>query len=314
MRKSLVAALATLVVAAVALSACTGTVAKGSTVRVAVSQPFSSYNAKTSFGTYQVISREPFRVRYTVRDGRKWSDGAAVDGADILLSWAANSDALNTPGFDSANYPDPDSGRYTKPFPAGVLHFDGFSGNGLQLVTKTPVIDHDGRSLTLTYDHPFVDWELVFGVGLPAHVVAERALGIEGPTRAKEALVTAIQKDDTAKLASEDVAKALLSIDNATVPSGSDGPYDHLDLQFAHSRSGTFDNPIVRKAFLKTVPRQLSHRGYRGGEGAARPGGRGEPAGVHPVRSVESPPGGRIPGDLGLGGTGGLQRDRLLEH
>ena len=199
MRKSLVAALATLVVAAVALSACTGTVAKGSTVRVAVSQPFSSYNAKTSFGTYQVISREPFRVRYTVRDGRKWSDGAAVDGADILLSWAANSDALNTPGFDSANYPDPDSGRYTKPFPAGVLHFDGFSGNGLPLVTKTPVIGDDGRSLTLTYDHPFVDWELVFGVGLPAHVVAERALGIEGPTRAKEALVTAIQKDDTAK-------------------------------------------------------------------------------------------------------------------
>ena len=50
MRKSLVAALATLVVAAVALSACTGTVAKGSTVRVAVSQPFSSDNAKTSLG------------------------------------------------------------------------------------------------------------------------------------------------------------------------------------------------------------------------------------------------------------------------
>jgi len=49
-RKSLVAALATLVVAAVALSACTGTVAKGSTVRVAVSQPFSSDNAKTSLG------------------------------------------------------------------------------------------------------------------------------------------------------------------------------------------------------------------------------------------------------------------------
>ena len=50
MRKSLVAALATLVVAAVALSACTVTVAKGGTVRVAVSQPFFSYNAKTSFG------------------------------------------------------------------------------------------------------------------------------------------------------------------------------------------------------------------------------------------------------------------------
>lgn len=53
------------------------------------------------------------------------------------------------PGFDRANYTDPDSGRYTKSFPAGVVHFDGFSGNGLQLVTKTPVIGDDGRSLSL---------------------------------------------------------------------------------------------------------------------------------------------------------------------
>jgi peptide/nickel transport system substrate-binding protein len=372
MRKSLLAALATLVVAAVALSGCTVTVAKGSTVRVAVSQPFFSYNAKTSFGnvaantsivaatnsqfnfydnrpalqkdesfgTYQVVSRNPFRVRYTVRDGVKWSDGTAVDGADLLLSWAANSGALNTPHFDNTNYTDPDTGRYTKPFPAGVVHFDGFSGNGLQLVTKTPAIGDDGRSLTLTYDHPFVDWELVFGVGLPAHVVAKKSLGIEGAQKAKDVLVAAIQKNDTLKLAkiarfwdtgfdfttmpkdrslvvgtgpymltgltttgatlsanpeysgdhrpkfervelkfitdplasvtalragrvdviapqpSEDVAKALLTIGNATVLSGSDGPYEHLDLQFAHSRSGTFDNPIVRKAFLETVPRQ----------------------------------------------------------
>ena len=138
-------------------------------------------------------------------------------------------------------------------------------------------------------------------MGLPAHVVAGRAPGIEGPGRAKETLVTAIQKDDTAILAkiarfwntgfdfttmpkdrslvittgpytltglsatarstsspqpSDDVAKALLSIDNATVLSDSDGPEEHLDLRFAHSRSETFDDPIVRKAFLKTVPRQ----------------------------------------------------------
>jgi peptide/nickel transport system substrate-binding protein len=199
MRKSLVAALLVLAVAGIALSGCTATVTKGSTVRVAVSQAFSSYNAKTSFGnvaanagivtatnsqfnyydnrpalqkdesfgTYQVVSKQPFRVKYTIRDGVKWSDGAAVDGADLLLSWAANSGALNTPGFDNESYTDPDTGRYTKPFPAGVVHFDGFSGNGLQLVTKTPVIGDDNRSLTLTYDHPFVDWELVFGAESP---------------------------------------------------------------------------------------------------------------------------------------------------
>ena len=38
-------------------------------------------------------------------------------------------------------------------------------------------------------------------MGLPAHVVAGRTPGIEGPGRAEEALVTAIQKDDIAKLA-----------------------------------------------------------------------------------------------------------------
>ena len=43
---------------------------------------------------------------------------------------------------------------------------------------------------------------------------------------------------------------------NATVLSDSDGLEEHLDLRFAHSRSETFDDPILRKAFLKTVPRQ----------------------------------------------------------
>jgi peptide/nickel transport system substrate-binding protein len=364
--------LAAIIVVAIGLSGCSTPTVSGTTVRVAVSQPFSSYNAKTSygnvaanssivtatnsqfnyydnrpalqkdesFGTYQVVSRDPFRVKYTVRDGVKWSDGTPVDGADLLLSWAANSGALNTPGFDSDLYADADTGRYSKPFPAGVVHFDGFSGDGLQLVTKTPDIGRDGRSLTLTYDRPFVDWELVFEVGLPAHVVAEKALGIAGAQKAKDALVTAIRKDDTSKLAkiarfwdtgfnfttmpkdrslvigtgpytltgltatgatlsanpeysgdhrpkfetvtltvitdplaavaalrtgrvdviapqpSADVAKALLSLDNITVLSDSDGPYEHLDLQFSHSRNGTFDNPIVRKAFLKTVPRR----------------------------------------------------------
>ena len=69
----------------------------------------------------------------------------------------ANSGALNLPDFDNTNHTDSDTGRYSKPYPAGVVHFDGFSCNGLQLVTKTPVIGDDGRSLTFTYDHPFVD-------------------------------------------------------------------------------------------------------------------------------------------------------------
>jgi ABC-type transport system substrate-binding protein len=42
-----------------------------------------------SFGTYRVITDDPLTVRYTVADGVRWSDGTAVDAADLLLSWAA---------------------------------------------------------------------------------------------------------------------------------------------------------------------------------------------------------------------------------
>lgn len=53
--------------------------------------------------------------------------------------------------IDSDSARDGDIGRYAKPFRAHTVHFDGFSGNGLQLVTKTPVIGDDGEALTFSY-------------------------------------------------------------------------------------------------------------------------------------------------------------------
>jgi peptide/nickel transport system substrate-binding protein len=374
LRRTTIAA-AVVVTAALALAGCTGQQepVAGTSVTVAASQPFTSYNPKTSygntsgngsisyatnsqfafydnspklvkdssFGSYQIVSRDPFTVKYTIADGVSWSDGTAVDAADLLLAWAANSGNLNTPDFDAQKYVDQDTGRYTSAFPRNVVHFDGFSGNGLQLVTKTPVIGDGGRSLTLSYDRFFVDWELVFGVGLPAHIVAEKSLGIGDPQKAKDALVKAVTAKDPKALAkisrfwnsgfnftsmpkdrdlvvgdgpyvisdlvandhvtleanphysgdhrpkfervtirfisdplaavkalrdgtvdivspqaTEDVAKALLATKDVTVLSGIDGSYEHLDLQFSHSKNGTFDDPLVREAFLKVVPRQ----------------------------------------------------------
>ncbi|MCU1403082.1 MAG: uncharacterized protein JWM70_1406 [Microbacteriaceae bacterium] len=366
--------LAAFVAAALLLAGCTSPVlVHGASVSVAASQAFFSYNPKTSygnstanssivsatnsqfnyydntpklvrddsFGSYQVVSRDPLRVKYTVRDGVKWSDGTPVDGADLLLAWAANSGNLNTRGFDASRYVDPQTGQYTAAFPRDVVHFDGFSGNGLQLVTKTPVIGDGGRSITLSYDKYFVDWELVFGVGLPAHVVAGEALGLTDHQAAKAAMIKAIDgrapgplqkisrfwnsgfnftsmpkdralvvgsgpyvisklvankyvtlkanpnyvgdhhpqfetvtirfisdplaavralKDGDVDVISPqstvDVAKALVSAGDVTVLGGFDGAYEHLDLQFANSRNGTFSNPLVRQAFLKVVPRQ----------------------------------------------------------
>ena len=52
----------------------------------------------------------------------------------------------------------------------------------------------------------------------------------------------------------EDVIAALVGVDDVTVTAGSEGTFEHLDLQFAASSSGVFDDIRVRQAFLLVVP------------------------------------------------------------
>lgn len=52
------------------------------------------------------------------------------------------------------------------------------------------------------------------------------------------------------------VSSALSALKHVTSTSGSGGTYEHIDLQAAQSKSGVFDDPRVREAFLKVVPRQ----------------------------------------------------------
>lgn len=348
-------------------------VVEDSTVTVAWNQAFYSYNGNTSFGnatannniiystnswfnyyndvpelvkdesfgTYELVEEDPLTVTYTVNEGVKWSDGTAVDAADLLLVWAANSGILNTPDFDPSDYADPDTGEFTEDFPTDVVFFDGAIGAGLEKVSEVPEVGDDGRSITLVYDEQYVDWELAFPQGLPAHVVAKNALGIEDNAEAKQALIDAIQDNDTEALAAiasdwnsgfnfsempsdpervlatgpyvitdfvadqfielsanpeyvgdhtpqvetitvrfiedplaavqalengevdviqpqatADVADALANLDNVTVLGGYEGTYEHIDLQFDQSKSGHFNDPRVREAFLKTIPRQ----------------------------------------------------------
>jgi peptide/nickel transport system substrate-binding protein len=364
---------ATIAASALVLSACAAPqseVVEGSSITVAWNQPFYSYNQNTSFGnatananivyatnsafnyynnepalvrdesfgTYEVISEDPLTVEYVINDDTQWSDGVTVDAADMLLAWVANTGRLNTPEFDPAEFTDPETGEFTDGYPTDVVYFDGSLGTGLDL-TATP--EFDGKSLTLVYDEFFVDWELVFGVGLPAHVVAGKALSIDDPADAKQALIDAVVNEDTEALAAissfwnsgfnfsempadtdlvvgsgpytitdfvadqfitlsanenyrgdnqpaveeiivrfitdplaavqalangevdiispqatADVADALAALDGVTVLNSAEGVYEHIDLQFAESKNGTFDNPLVREAFLKTIPRQ----------------------------------------------------------
>ena len=211
---------------------------EGSSITAAWNQAFYSYNGNTSFGNatannninymaldgFNVLQRHPgAREEHVVRlvredlrrpaddqvHDRRWRQLVGrhpVDAADLMLHWAALSRALDTPDFDPAEFTDPDTGEFTDAFPTDVVYFDSGAtpDSRFGLVHDTPEISDDGKSITLDYSAPFVDWELAFGLHgeiLPAHVVGKNALGIEDNEEAKQAVIDAIQNEDDAALA-----------------------------------------------------------------------------------------------------------------
>jgi peptide/nickel transport system substrate-binding protein len=168
---------------------------------------FNYYDAEstliknTQFGSYELVSSDPLTVKYTVNSGVKWSDGAAVDASDMLLSWVANSCLLNNV---EATF-DEETGEITNQdeLDAGVFFDSASCGGDLGQVTQTPVISDGGRSVTLVYDSQIVDWELLFGIGVSAHVTTQVAFPDEELTdeAAKQKLIDAINNKDLAVLA-----------------------------------------------------------------------------------------------------------------
>jgi peptide/nickel transport system substrate-binding protein len=168
---------------------------------------FNYYDSESSlikneqFGTYELVSEDPLTVKYTVNSGVKWSDGAAVDASDMLLSWVANSCLLNNvePILDE------ETGEVTNQdeLDSGVFFDSASCGGNLGEVTQTPVISDGGRSVTLVYDSQIVDWELQFGIGVSAHVTTQVAFPDEELTdeAAKQKLIDAINNKDLAVLA-----------------------------------------------------------------------------------------------------------------
>jgi peptide/nickel transport system substrate-binding protein len=112
------------------------------------------------FGRFEKISDNPLKVRYTVNEGVKWSDGEAIDAGDLLLSWVAGSGYFNDA--------DPMAGT-------GTTYFSTASDTSGLAGTVLPELGDDGRSITLEYAVPYADWEVAFDVGLPAHVVAAKS-------------------------------------------------------------------------------------------------------------------------------------------
>lgn len=151
-----------------------------------------------ALGKVEQVSEDPLKVKYTFNDDAKWSDGTPVDAADLALTWAGTSANFNT--VEANNNDD----GTVKKNDAKTVYFDS-STAGSALIKKFPEISDDGKEITLEYSKPFADWQTEFGtgadgVGVPAHIVAKKALGIDDAEKGKEAILKAIKDKDTEKL------------------------------------------------------------------------------------------------------------------
>lgn len=118
-----------------------------------------------SFGTYEKLSDDPLTVKYTLNEGLKWSDGEPITADDMLFDWA-----LSSGYYDDATL-DEETGEAI----SGTQYFQLAGSTAGLDTTSFPEIGDDNLSMTLTYDTPYVDWELVNPINKPAHVVAEKA-------------------------------------------------------------------------------------------------------------------------------------------
>lgn len=155
----------------------------------------------TDFGTYEMVSEDPLTIKYTINDGVQWSDGTPVNASDLLLAWAAGT----THRQDGEGTEDEETGELTGQ--TGTFwNTAAIEDYALDLVSEVPEIGDDGRSVTMTYDEFYVDWELAFtGPQVAAHGTVMLAYPDDykegDEKKAQEDLIKAVQDNDIKWLA-----------------------------------------------------------------------------------------------------------------
>ena len=186
-----------------------------------------------SFGKVEKVSDNPLKVKYTIADTAKWSDGTPYSAADIVLNWAARSTNYNTK--DASDVADAEGNVKAQKGENVVFNA---ADAGLQRIKDYPEIGDDGKTVTFTYPKSFADWELNLSLtdgGLPAHIIAKKALGTSDATAGDAAILKAIKDDDKASLAK--VANVWnTGFDFTKLPTDSDllvgtGPYKMTDFK-----------------------------------------------------------------------------------
>jgi peptide/nickel transport system substrate-binding protein len=275
---------AVVAVGALALSGCsagsgnTSEIVSGTSITVAQNQPFTSYNGasatgnttyntnitymtqlgfnyydstpklikNTKFGTYKALSTNPLTIQYTVNKGVKWSDGTQVGAADMMLAWASGLSKYNDP--------------------KGV-NFSAAGAGLLDLVKDVPKVSNGGRTITIKYDQPYVDWEVNLEPGLAAQAVYEEAFpNVKNGATADKDLIKAFQTDDTAAITK--IAQAWSTkFDMTSLPTDkklylSDGPYvlsklvknQYVTLVANKKYKGWGPEPKVSKITVRDIP------------------------------------------------------------
>ncbi len=152
-----------------------------------------------SFGKVEKVSDSPMKVKYTIADTAKWSDGTPYSAADLVLAWGALSGGFNTKDLSKVQ----DEEGNVKKQKGQTVVFNA-SDPGIALIKKFPEISDDNKSVTFEYSKPFADWDVNMTTsdsGLPAHIVAKKALGLDDADKANEAVLKAFKDKDDKSLA-----------------------------------------------------------------------------------------------------------------
>ena len=175
--KSTVTLLSTGDITSLNSSTSAGNTTYNSTVGSLTGMGFSYYDSdaklvmNTAFGSMKIVKKlaKDFQIQYTVKKGQVWSDGTPIDAVDLLLTHVISSDKYSkdaglgnpsdvTPKFDSV----------------------GYSGTYGTHVVGLPVLSADKMSLTVKFDKPLPDWELLAPGPSPVHTLELLADGKKG--------------------------------------------------------------------------------------------------------------------------------------
>jgi len=137
---------------------------------------FSYYDAdaklvmNTKFGTMKVVKKaaNDFQIKYTVTPGQQWSDGTPIDAVDLLLSHIVASDSYSA----DAGLGDPKDNDVTPAFDS--VSYSSTYGDH---VVGLPALSQNSMSLTVKFDKPLPDWELLAPGPSPVHTLVNMVEG-----------------------------------------------------------------------------------------------------------------------------------------